>query len=472
MQKPLIQLAVRWLCCAPLAFASTLSAEDKTPAADERRPNVLFLVVDDLRPELGCYGAAHVRSPHLDKLASESLLLTRAYCQVPVCGASRASLMTGILPTPGRFKTHLSRADEDAPACKTLPQVFKEADYVTLSNGKVFHEIDDSADRSWSEKPWRPKAYHEASHDPETTRMRTKGGRGRIFEMPDVPDNAYGDGQIAERSIEDLRRLKAGDKPFFLACGFLRPHLPFHAPKRYWDLYDREKIAIARNRSRPGLAPKGLQGSNEYRSYLLGGFADGSDAFHRMMRHGYFASTSYVDAQIGKVLAELDRLGLKENTIVVLWGDHGWNLGEHDFWGKHNTMRPAVNAPLMLRVPGRAGARSGALVEFLDVFPTLCELAKVPVPETVQGRSFGPLLEMPDRNFREFIYTRFMRGDCVADERFIYTRYRSGGEMLYDLEQDPGENRNVASAAGYADALARMRSRLTASEAEAKRARP
>jgi arylsulfatase A-like enzyme len=453
-------------------WTACLFAAEESLAGNTNRPNVLFLVVDDLRPELGCYGTTQVKSPNLDRLASESLLFTRAYCQVPVCGASRASLMTGVLPTPNRFTSYLTRADEDVPNCKTLPQVFKEAGYVTLSNGKVFHERDDAADRSWSETPWRPSAFHEASHDPETTRKRTKGGRGRIYEMPDVPDNAYGDGQIAERSIADLRRLKDGGKPFFLACGFLRPHLPFHAPKKYWDLYERDKIVIAENRKRPAGAPKGLHGSAEYRSYLFGEFTDNSDDFHRMMRHGYFASTSYVDAQIGKVLDELDRLGLADNTIIVLWGDHGWNLGEHNLWGKHNTLHPAVRVPLMLRLPGKAGARTDALVEFLDIFPTLCGLAKVPVPETVQGRSFVPLLNDPKQAFRESIYTRFMQGDCVANERFIYTRYRKGGEMLCDLKTDPGENRNLAADPEYAPALSRMKTLLAASEAEAGRARP
>ncbi len=459
----------------PMLGGTTLStAVAQTESAQaSNRPNVLFIAVDDLRPELGCYGSAEVKSPHLDRLASQGVLFTRAYCQVPVCGASRASLMTSVLPTPNRFRTYLTRADQDASNCKTLGQVFKEAGYVALSNGKIFHEQEDAAETSWSEPPWRPAAWHGTSHDPATTNSLSKNGSGRIYEMPDVPDNAYADGQIAERTIADLKRLKEGGKPFFLACGFLKPHLPFYAPKKYWDLYDRSKIAIADNRTRPAGAAKGLQGSGEYRNYTLGEFTDNSDDFHRLMRHGYFASTSYMDAQIGKVLAELDRLSLADNTIVVLWGDHGWNLGEHNFWGKHNTMHLAVNAPLMVRAPGKtSGAKSDALVEFLDIFPTLCELAGVAAPGTVQGRSFVPLLNDPKSSFRDSVYTRYLQGDCVVTEQFIYTKYRNaGGEMLYDLKRDPKENRNVAANPKYAATLARMKSLLAAREAESQQAK-
>ena len=466
------------------------------PAAEPpKKLNVLFIVVDDLRPELGCFGSPQVKSPNIDRLASQGTIFTHAYCQVPVCGSSRASLMTSVLPTPQRFRAADARADHDAPNCKTLPQVFKEAGYVTISNGKVLHVPDDAAERSWSKTPWRPDAVHEAEADPEslknqpktaaikdsyrqsydseTTNKLSKAGRGRIYESPDVPDDAYADGQIAERTIADLRRLKDGGQPFFLACGFFRPHLPFYAPKKYWDLYDRDKIVIADNRSRPLNAPRGLQGSSEYRLYEFGGLTDNSDEFHHLMRHGYFACVSYSDAQVGKVLDELDRLGLSDNTVVVLWGDHGWNLGEHDFWGKHNTMHHAVNAPLIVRLPGKpGGAKSDSLVEFLDVYPTLCELAGLTAPATVQGRSFVPLLQDPRQAFRQSVYTRYGFGDCVTDGHFIYTKYSNDGEMLYDLAKDPKENRNVAADPSYAKALAKMKSLLAKSEAEAKRAKP
>lgn len=430
-------------------------------AAPLAPPNVLFIAVDDLRTELGGYGAPQVKSPNIDRLAAQGVLFRRAYCQVPVCGGSRASLMTSILPTPNRFRVARTHADEDVPGCKTLPQMFKEAGYATISNGKVFHHGDDTAGRSWTEKPWHAAADNQTSLDPATLKKLSAEGRGRIFEKPDVPDNAYADGQTAEKTIADLRRLKADGKPFFLACGFLRPHLPFYAPKKYWDLYDREKIQLAPNRSRPQSAPKGLKGSGEYRFYEFGGYEDNTGDFHRMMRHGYMASVSYSDAQVGKVLAELDRLGLAENTIVVLWGDHGWLLGEHNFWGKHSTLNPAVNAPLIVRAPGKpAGKSSDALVAFVDIFPTLCSLASVPVPETAQGRSFAALLDQPSGQIRESILSRYGRGDAVVTERYIYTSYGGEGEMLYDLQGDPQEMVNLAGNPAYRDTLLRMKGLL------------
>jgi arylsulfatase A-like enzyme len=417
-----------------------------TAAKEQAKPNVLFIAIDDLRPELGCYGDTQVKSPNIDKLASEGMLFSRAYCQVPVCGASRASLMTGILPTAKRFVNYLTRADKDAPTAATLPQVFKGSGYRTISNGKIFHHRDDCQARSWSEPAWYPKtAGFASSFDPATTEKVSKRKRGRIYEHPDVPDNAYVDGKIAEKTIKDLQRLKEGGKPFFLACGFVRPHMPFYAPKQYWDLYEREKVEIAGNRYRPKNAPGALRGSGEFNSYHPGGFEVNSVAWHRMMRHGYFACVSYVDQLVGNVLGELDRLGLADNTIVVIWGDHGWHLGEHNFWGKHNTMHNALRVPLIVKVPGKtSGGKSGALVETLDIFPTLCKLADLSVPASVQGHDFTALLDDPGKAFHNAVYSRFVKGDAVMTERYVYTSYAGGGQMLYDHKKDPGENHNVA----------------------------
>ncbi len=439
----------------------------------EQRPNILFLSIDDLRPELGAYGATEVKSPHMDRLAKEGMRFDRAYCQVPVCGASRVSLMTGMLPTSERFTNYRSRADEDVPQAPTLPQVFREAGYATISNGKVFHTIEDTADRSWSEPPWRPDGWGSRTPALKKTMERlSERGRGLIYEIADVPDSEYTDGRIAAKTIQDLQRFKQTGEPFMIFCGFYRPHLPFYAPKKYWELYDRDKIVMADNRYFPHGAPQGdLRGSEEFWAYHMGDYQVGSDAFHRMMRHGYLASVSYVDQMVGDVIQELERLGLRENTIVILWGDHGFHLGEHDFWGKHNTMHLSTQVPLILSVPGSEQSQTSALVETSDLFPTLCELAGVTVPKTVQGQSFTPLLEKPDQNFREAAYSRFgidRPGLAVISERYNYTWYpKSGAEMLYDLEKDPDENRNVAGDKEYADALKHMRTLLVKRRAEA-----
>jgi len=435
------------------------------------KPNVLFIAIDDLRPELGCYGNLHIKSPNIDTLAGEGMIFNRAYCQIAVCGASRASLMTSVLPTSKRFVNYLTRADEDAPKAVTLPQAFKEAGYTTISNGKIFHHADDAEARSWSESAWRPKINSLVSFDPATRKTLTKKKRGLIYEHPDVADNAYADGKIAEKTINDLRRLKKGDKPFFLACGFVRPHMPFYAPKKYWDMYDREKIEIADNQFRPKNSPKELRGSGEFKSYHLGDYKVNSPAWHRMMRHGYYACVSYVDKLVGDVLSELKRLGLAENTIVVVWGDHGWHLGEHNFWGKHNTMHLATRVPLIVKVPQKKAGKTESLVETSDLFPTLCSFAGIAVPKTVQGRSFEALLDNPDKPFRDVVYTRFKQGDAVVTDRYNYTGYiKSGTDMLYDLKNDPDENRNVSGNPENTKIVADLRARLAERMQEAKNA--
>jgi iduronate 2-sulfatase len=457
--QPRLPMHIRnCLPIASLAFAA-IAAHGAAPA----RPNILFISIDDMKTELGCYGAPQVKTPHLDRFAGSALRFDRAFCQVPTCGASRASLLTSVLPTADRFRIADTKAAEDAPGAVTLPQVFREAGYTTISNGKIFHHADDTAERSWSEEPWGPKLSHSASFDPATTAVKSAAGRGKIYEAPDVSDNTYKDGQTAEKTIADLRRLKAAGKPFFLACGFIRPHLPFYAPKKYWDLYRREDIQIAGNRERPVGAPQSLKGSNEYKSYHFGDYQDGTEDFHRMMRHGYYASTSYVDQLVGTMLTELENLGLAQDTIVVIWGDHGWQLGEHDFWGKHNTLFNAIRVPLIIRVPGRAsGQAATGLVALLDLFPTLCELAGLKAPATVQGLSFARLFSQPEANVRDAVYSRYGSGDAIMTADYGFTRYSNGDEMLYDLRQDPQEDRNVVAQPEYAGPRAKLRQRLDA----------
>ncbi|MCB9287796.1 MAG: sulfatase [Lewinellaceae bacterium] len=425
-------------------------------------PNVLFIIIDDLRPELNSYKKTQIISPNIDLLANEGHIFKRAYCQNPVCGASRASILSGLRPTFDRFWDYQSQVDKDAPGTKTLPQAFKENGYYTLSNGKVFHILSDSDERSWSEPAWRAEGQNGRGMLDEDSKNYIGGlrNRGPFFESPDVPDNAYPDGKILEKSVADLKRLSQMRQPFFFAVGFTKPHLPFYAPKKYWDLYDQDTIQIAENRERPVNAPDELQGSTEIRFYHDRNIPYNSDDWHKTARHGYYACVSYVDAMVGKLLAALDGLGLKENTIVVLIGDHGWNLGEHNFWGKHNTMHPAVNAPLIMRVPGKtSGRQSEALVEFVDIYPTLCELSGIPVPQHVQGKSLIPLLEKPDQPWKKAVFSRYHYGDAVITEKYIYTEYKKDSiesSMLYDLEKDKGENINVVDQPAYQEVVKKL----------------
>ena len=434
------------------------------------KPNVLFIAVDDLRIELNCYGDTEVKTPNIDKFAADSVIFERAYCNIPVCGASRSSLMSGIYPTPKRYITYTSRIDEDTPRAKTLPQVFKENGYTTLSRGKILHFYQDSNSVSWSEPAWRAKAPKWL--DPETGKVLSqKKKRGRIYELPDVADNAYADGMVAEKVIEDLRTLKKSGKPFFLACGFVKPHMPFYAPKKYWDLYKRDSIKLADNQFRPKNAPKALKGSGEFHSYYLDKMDPNSEKFHRVMKHGYLACVSYIDKLIGDVLGELKRLELDKNTIVVFWGDHGWHLGEHNFWGKHNTMHHSTQVPLIVKVPGIKGGKSKSLVETVDIFPTLCELANLPAPAQLQGQSFTKILSSPEKEFRDYIYSRFGPGDAIVSEHFSFTKFKDNSIMLYDHSKDPAENNNVAGDPAYASIIEKMQKQLKAAMAKAKSAK-
>lgn len=435
-----------------LHTAGLLAANTLVGNSANTKSNVLFIAVDDLRPQLGCYGQDQIKSPNIDKLAARGTVFKRAYCQVAVCGASRASLLTGLRPTPKRFLTYQTYAEKDSPGAMTLPQEFKENGYHCISNGKVFHHRNDTASRSWSEPPWKPPIGGTTTIHPESKTMigGTKN-RGPVFEAPDVSDNAYPDGHTADKTISDLKRMKEEGKPFFLACGFLKPHLPFYAPKKYWDMYDREKIAIADNQYKPENAPSSLKGSDEIHSYHNRNIQYNSDEWHRNCRHGYYACVSYIDAQVGKILNTLEELGLHENTIVVLWGDHGWHLGEHNYWGKHNVMHLSTNSPLIVSMPGiKADQVCDRLVEFVDIYPTLCELAGIKtVNKKLQGISFKPLLIEPDQPWKKAAFSKYGPAESVITERYNYAEFKNGEKMLYDLKNDAPENINIAGKAEH-----------------------
>jgi len=420
------------------------------------RSNVLFIPVDDLRPQLGCYGRRQMITPNIDALAESGVFFTQAYCQAPVCGASRASLLTGVRPTPNRFVNYRTWVDEDLPGALTLPEYFRKNGYITVSLGKVFHHRTDTAARSWSVEPWQPNPGGNWRNYllPENVRCAEQQGNGRgpAYEAADVDDEAYFDGQIAARAVAELERLAAENDPFFLAVGFLKPHLPFNAPRKYWDYYRREHVNPADNPWPPENCPReALHNWGELRQYV-GIPPEGPlpEDLAQTLVHGYYAAVSYVDAQIGRLLAALDRLGLKENTIVVLWGDHGWQLGEHGLWCKHCNFKTSLNAPLIIRAPGLARGRScNGLVEFVDIFPTLCDLAGITLPDGLMGRSLAPLLEDPLRPGKQAVFSRYMRGDSIRCGPYLYTQWRADdgtvtARMLYDHERDPDENHNIA----------------------------
>ena len=436
------------LYCASSANPSTATS------GGEARPNILFIAVDDLRPEFGAYGAVHIQSPHLDRLADESLLFTRAYCMVATCGASRASMFTSVRPTPERFVNFQTRADHDAPWATPWNTHFKNHGYHTISLGKIYHEPGDNAE-GWSQAPWR--SDRPTFHDPAKMPAPGTNERGDSTESADVPDDFYGDGALAEQAVAELRkRAEFPDQPFLLAVGFRKPHLPFVAPKKYWDLYPPESIHLPDNYFIPKNAPKeSLHNFGELRNYKdipRKGPLDDEKARHLI--RGYYACVSYTDAQIGKVLAELDRLNLTGHTIIVLWGDHGWNLGDHTLWCKHSTYESSLHIPLLVKAPGftTGGTTTNGLTESIDIYPSLCELAGLPVPSTVEGKSFVPLLRIPDRPWAQSATSRFRAGDSIRTERYRYSEYRDEdgtfqARMLYDHDADPLENTNIVDQA-------------------------
>ena len=446
---------------ASISLGPTIAQAQKA-GGSRGKPNVLFIAVDDLRPQLGCYGHSRMISPNIDRLADEGALFARTYCQVPVCGASRASLLSGVRPTRRRFIDYYTRVDEDLPGAVTLPKLFRDSGYRTVSNGKVYHHRDDDI-TAWSEDPWRPRGAWTGrgylSKDNQDIAL-AQGGLGPAYEKADVPDNAYSDGMISDRTIADLNRLAGADEPFFLAAGFMKPHLPFNAPSRYWDLYSRDDIDLADNPFRPEGAPdETLHNWVELRRYHdIPQEGPLSDDMARTLVHGYYACVSYTDAQIGRVLAELDRLDLRDSTIVALWGDHGWHLGEHGLWCKHCNFENVLHAPLIVRAPGiNGGVRTDALTEFVDIYPSLAELAGLTPPEHLQGSSFVPLMENPERPWKKAAFSRYFDGDSVRTDRYRYTEWteehmppgsaletRFAARMLYDHDTDPQENVNIS----------------------------
>lgn len=444
------------------------------------RPNILFIPVDDLRPQLGCYGMSQMVTPHIDRLAEQGVVFTQAYCQVPVCGASRASLLTGMRPTRERFLDYMARVDDDLPGCLTLPEHFRRHGYLTLSNGKVFHHCDDTAERSWSAPPWHP------GNDPgerwqnyalESNRKREPGSarRGPPVECAEVPDNTYYDGQIADHAVADLHRLAAENRPFFLAAGLIKPHLPFNAPKRYWDYYRRDAIQPADNPLPPLDAPsEALHNWGELRHYA-GIPEEGpmSDEQACELIHGYQAATSFADAQVGRLLDTLDELHLSERTLVVLWGDHGWQLGEHGLWCKHCNFDTSLHAPLIVRAPGMScGERCDALVEFVDLFPTLCNVAGLPSPEHLQGDCFASLLNASGGTSKPAAFSRWYAGESVRSGRYLYTEWSDDSgqptaRMLYDHQTDAAENRNLAENPENASQIERLSALLKANRSRA-----
>ena len=451
-------------------YACSISGNPSDPHQLPERPNVLFIAVDDLRPELNAYGASHIHSPAMDQLASESLVFTRAFCNVPVCGASRASLLSGVRPGMHRFIGYDTYLEEDYPGVVSLPKHFKNNGYATISNGKIYHHADDDQE-AWQEV-WRPEpgtSWRDYQTEENIRLDTTAGQRGYPYENTNVPDTAYFDGQIAQKSIRDLKKLKQAGEPFFLAVGFLKPHLPFNAPTKYWNLYDPASIALPKNYVQPKSTPaQAFHNFGELRAYA-GIPKEGpvSDEMAHTLIRGYYACVSYTDAQIGKLLATLKELELDKNTIVVLWGDHGWNLGDHQMWCKHCNFASSLQVPLMIKVPGVKGKRTDAITEYIDLYPSLSELAGLSLPAHLDGQSLVPLIQGQPAK-ADFAISKYQDGVTVVQGDLFYTEYinQEGvaqARMLFDHATDPLELVNLAEKEEYQDTVSALSQALRAS---------
>jgi Arylsulfatase A and related enzymes len=444
------------LACVLLLAAGSSASE---------RTNVLFISVDDMNNDLGCYGNPVVKSPNIDRLATRGVRFNRAYCQFPLCAPSRASIMTGLRPDQTRSFDLTYHFRTGLPDVVTLPQYFMRNGYYAARVGKIYHYnnpfdigtdgLDDPP--SWQER-FNPAGIDKTQLEPKVTNYTPKRAFGAAVSFladEEGRDEDHTDGMVATQAIDLLERHK--DEPFFLAVGFYKPHCPYIAPKKYFDLYPLDTIDVpdVPEGYQETVPPSALGGTQPWPAFRL----DRQQL--REAKRAYYATISYVDAQIGRVLDALDRLNLSDNTVVIFWSDHGYHLGEHGLWFKRSCFEESARAPLIVAGPRTvAGGVSNRIVELVDVYPTLADVAGLDVPADLPGASLRPLLAQPDAEWNRPAFTQVERngfpGYSVRTERWRYTEWDNGkhGVELYDHDNDPGEMKNLAHDPRYADIIA------------------
>ena len=454
----------------------TVYASAQTPT----KPNVLLICVDDLRPELGSFGKPYIQSPNIDKLADEGRAFQRHYVQAPTCGASRYTLLTGSYGASGNkalFERSKKILDNPATVPPSMPHYFRKHGYTTVSVGKVSHHPGGRGGENWDDDkelemplswdrhllpagPWQhPRgSMHGLAHG----EIRSRASDMALFQATEGPDSIYPDGPIVSEGIKQLEQLAAGaaQKPFFLAVGIIRPHLPFGAPKKYLDLYQDVQLPDTPHPSKP-MGKTTWHGSGEFMKYNRWNRNPNEDPeFATLVRKHYAACVSYADAHVGKIIAKLDALNLRENTIIILWGDHGWHLGEHAIWGKHALFEESLRSPLVIVYPGipEPGRPTRSMVETVDIFPTLCELAGLPAPSFTDGVSLSPILKSPATPGHPAI--SYGRGRTIRTDRYRLIAHKDDYNELYDHSTPEGETKNIAS--GHPELVKRLTEQLEA----------
>lgn len=460
-----------------LCFALFLCCH-QGPFAQNKRPNVLFIFVDDLRPDLGCYGNTEVKSPFLDAFARQGVVFQNQYVAVPTCGASRASILTGMYPkkvveltNEAAAKTISGKPAGDRP--ETFIEHFKRNGYTTIGIGKVSHSADGFVygyNQSKSNKPELPNSWNEMLFDAgkwgtgwnaffgyaDGSSRMTRQGNVKPYEAGDCEDEGYPDGRSAALAIEKLGTLAHSSQPFFMGLGFFKPHLPFNAPQKYWDLYNEKELplapynAIPRNASMADLHPSAELKTYKQSDELPSLAGPVSNEYARKLRHAYYACISYVDAQIGRVLLALKETGLEKNTIVVIWGDHGWHLGDDLTWGKHTLFEWSLRSVFMLRTPQTEQAKQvNKIVSAVDIYPTLTDLCGLQMPYNSDGKSLLPLIKNSGASgWRDAALSYFNKGISIRTPRYRFTQYfrkEMPAVELYDHKADPYEQENIAA---------------------------
>ena len=420
--------------------------------------NVLFIMADDLRPLLGCYGHSKMHTPNIDALAGRGTLFNRAYCQFPVCNPSRSSILTGLRPDAIGVHDNNASFRNNLPDAVTLPQHFKVHGYHTQSIGKIAHGLTALLDQpSWSVPIWRQWL---GPVDKETIPS---------WQVLDVADHELWDGQIANRAIEVLAQLQ--NTPFFLAIGFHKPHLPYDVPRRYYDLYTSQTFNTSADATTPKDVPHIAQTSwNEVEVYQdIPGEEPLSEAKTLELIRGYAASTSYMDAQVGHVLQQLDALDLSQRTVIVFVSDHGFHLGEHGIWRKNTLFEGGLRSPMIISVPGQQPSRTDALTELVDIYPTLCDACQLPIPSQLEGLSLKPIIEEPTRPWKTAAFSQLKRGDIdgvsIRTKQYRYTEWGTDGRHgreLYDYDADPNETVNIVDLSENAEFVEHLSEQLHA----------